>query len=613
MSAQPKGKAPYRPQGRRGVDALLAPLFALLVALGLPLLQSNAGFVTALDEALRDAGVRALASSQPEVRLTVVDIDEESLRRLGRWPWPRERLASLLESLRMDYGARGIGVDMVLPEAGEPGGDVRLAALGENGIVVLAHALDFVPRPAPVRQGVLARTPTESRGGMAATGWVANHEGLAGARCVGNIGFVPDGDGSLRRVPLLAQAGERGYASLSLAMLECGPRLRPLATDIPLGAWRIPYRRNVSAYTVVPAYRILEQSAPRSLIEGRWVLVGASALGLTDRVATPIHPALTGVIVHAEILTSLLDDQEGRARPIPGLKNWTLAWLGVSIGLLALGVPRLGVRGSLAATMGAMAAWIAIALAGLHWQFEVSPLAGLAGYGILLVVQLPQEWSRERRAARRLRQVFAHYVAPSVLDELLRQPSAISLEPVYRDITVMVADMEDYSGHTERSTLEEAGALTRDFLTCLTLPVMETGGTLDKYTGDGLVAFWGAPLDDQDHANHALDAAQRILAAVREMNAQRAQVSAPPLRARIGLASGRALVGDLGTAFRSTYTAVGDCINIASRLQEAAKGYPWDVLIGEATALAADRHSLVQADTIRIRGLRQTVTSYRLA
>lgn len=598
---------------RAGWAHVLALAGALLVGLGLALAPHRPNFILAVDEAIRDAGVRVLASSQPEDRLTVIDIDEESLRRLGRWPWPRERLATLLEMLQADYEAGTIGLDMVLPEEGDSAGDGRLAALGAQGVVVLAHALDFIERPTPVRQGVLAGIQSNTLASISATGWVANHQGLAQARCVGNIGFAPDPDGLLRRLPLRAQAGNTSYSTLSLALLECGATPVSALASAPSPGWRIPFRRSIDAYTVIPAYRVLEQTAPRSLIAGRKILVGASALGLADRVAAPIHPALTGVIVHAATLTSLLDFQEGKDQPLAELAGWAVAWLAGSLGLLALGMPWLGIRGGIAATSGAMAVWMVITLAGIRWQFEVSPLAGIGGYGALMLVLLPLEWGRERNAARRLRRVFAHYVAPSVLEELLRRPKAVSLEPVYREITVMVADMEDYSGHTERSTLEEAGALTRDFLTCLTLPVIETGGTLDKYTGDGLVAFWGAPLEDTAHANHALDAARQILAAVQSMNAQRTLAGAAPLRARIGLASGQALVGDLGTAFRSTYTAVGDCINIASRLQEAAKGYPWDVLIGESTALAASKHSLVKADTIRIRGLRQTVTSYRMA
>lgn len=173
--------------------------------------------------------------------------------------------------------------------------------------------------------------------------------------------------------------------------------------------------------------------------------------------------------------------------------------------------------------------------------------------------------------------------------------------------------MEGYSGHTERLSLEAAGELTRDFLSCLTEPIIRLEGTLDKYTGDGLVAFWGAPINDPQHANRALDAAQAILERMAEFNRQRADRGEMPIRARIGIESGRALVGDLGTPFRSTYTAVGDCINIASRLQEMGRNYPWDVLIGDATVALTTHHTLRPVATLPIRGLKQTVGVYRFA
>lgn len=609
MPSNVKSLNPWRGIARR--SQLLAIALALCFPLGWGLYPHPPAVLTALDEALRDAGVRLLLSAAPEQRIAVVDIDEKSLGLLGTWPWPRSVLASLLETLIAAYQVKGIGLDIVLPEPGEAVGDARLQALSIHGGVVLAHALDFVERSNPIQVGALAPGVSLERPTARSTGWIANHPGLAHALCTGNIGFRPDTDGLLRRLPLLTEASGRQFATLSAALLACHDQLPPLPTTDEDGYWRLSFNRAIEAYTVIPAHQVLAGTVPRDLLAGRWVLVGASALGLADRVATPIHPALTGVMVHASALSNLLDLKASNPSYI-NWSPWALGWLVISLIALGMGFPRLGIRGSLVASFGAIGVWGFVSLAGLKWHFEVSPLVGFGGYGTLLLVLLPSEWARERNAARRLRKVFAHYVAPSVLEELLKQPQAISLDPAYREITVMVADMEDYSGHTERSTLEEAGALTRDFLTCLTNPVMNTGGTLDKYTGDGLVAFWGAPLADKNHANHALDATLSILAAIEELNVARRAAGSAALRVRIGVASGKALVGDLGTALRSTYTAVGDCINIASRLQEAAKEYSWNVLIAESTTQAITKHSLEYADTIRIRGLRQPVACYRL-
>jgi adenylate cyclase len=194
-------------------------------------------------------------------------------------------------------------------------------------------------------------------------------------------------------------------------------------------------------------------------------------------------------------------------------------------------------------------------------------------------------------------------VARPVLDELLLTEEHDPLAPRHADISVLIADMQDYTRITAYSTLEEAASLTRDFLDCLTRPVLEFRGTLDKYTGDGMVAFWGAPLADPQHAERALDAALAIHAAVARYNEARSKRGDLPVRVRIGLASGRALVGDLGTTFRSTYTAVGDVINLASRLQQAARDLDCDIVASRALADSLSHRRFLPVGAVAVRGL----------
>lgn len=612
------------PGAARGVALGVGLAVALALGSALP----RPDFLANLDESLRDGAVRALAAPQPEDRLTVVDIDEHSIARIGPWPWPRGVLADLVEALIADYGARAVALDMVLPDAADADGDARLAALAAGGPLVLAAALDFVERPQPIRRGEVGRgldvaqadAPAAPR--RAATGWLANHGGVGLAACAGNIGYVPDPDGRVRRLPLLSEAGANAQAptlvpSLALALLHGCDAPATLALSALLAGggrdWRVPFGRRLEAYTVVPAGAILDGRAPHALVAGRYVLVGASALGLADRVASPLHASSSGVLVHAAALTALLDVQAdpaapARARRLAGLPG---AWLALS--LLALTV--LAARGSVWRAMGGFAlcglVWAGVVAACVRGGIAVAPLSGLAGYAVLAALLLPYEWGRQRSQARRLRRTFEHYVAKPVLDELLRHPELDSLSPAHREITVLVADMEGYSGHTERLSLAEAGELTRAFLDCLTEPTIRLQGTIDKYTGDGMVAFWGAPLADARHAEHALAAAREILARIDAFNRLRAARGEPPVRGRIGIESGRALVGDLGTRFRSTYTAVGDCINIASRLEQMGRDYPWDVLIGENCAALAHGQPLQPVATLRIRGLQRSVRVFR--
>jgi adenylate cyclase len=169
---------------------------------------------------------------------------------------------------------------------------------------------------------------------------------------------------------------------------------------------------------------------------------------------------------------------------------------------------------------------------------------------------------------------------------MLREGLDKPLTPRHAHITVLSADMQNYTGLTAGGTLQDSAELTKGFLQCITVPVLRHQGTLDKYTGDGLVAFWGAPLPEPDAPNRAIQAAIEMVQAVRQWNTERIAHGQPPARVRIGIESGHALVGDLGTRFRSTYTAVGNCINRASKIQSAAREQPHDILVGESAASA---------------------------
>ena len=202
------------------------------------------------------------------------------------------------------------------------------------------------------------------------------------------------------------------------------------------------------------------------------------------------------------------------------------------------------------------------------------------------MMMIPLEWWINQREQSNILKLFASYVAPAVLDQILREGIDHPLVPKYMNITVLSADMENYTGHTRQSSLSEAANLTREFLQCLTEPVLRLEGTLDKYTGDGMGAFWGAPIPIKDHTTRAIEAGRQVVYRVRLWNEGRAKQGLPPVRVRVGIETGSVLVGDLGTAFRSTYTAVGNCINLASKLQASARDKPTDLIIGPSAAAA---------------------------
>lgn len=609
----------------RHISALqwLIPGFALLLSCAVELDLYRPAFLIGAENGLRDWYIQNSASDQDEDRITVIDIDEKSLIEIGSWPWRRTQLADLVEILLSHYQARLVALDMVLPESADRPGDLRLAALAGNGPLVLAQALDLSWRPDSLNTGFLsgAVSPIEDQTELPeASGYIANHAGLATARCTGNIGIALDQDGQIRNLPLLTRYHSQVFPALPLALLICDyppDKRREFIDNLPLEGtpelWRIPFSRSLEAYTVIPAKQIFNLSAPEHLLSGRIILVGSSSMGLSDRVSTPLGTSVGGVMVHAEALSSLLDwEEHGIPQTLP-LSLASLFWALLTIAISWLTLKHTSALWSLLSMIVLLFCWLIIGsrlhlLAGNFFM-----LTPFVGWFAVTILQMPLEWWISQRESRRIYRTFSSYVAKPVLDELMRTDAKQALAPRYREVTVLIADMENYTGMTEQLSLPDAALLTTDFLDRLTQPVLARNGTLDKYTGDGLVAFWGAPLPIENHAQWALDAALDIVREVAIFNRERQLHGLPNTRVRIGIESGLAIVGDLGTPFRSTYTAVGDCINVASRLQEHAKTVDHDILIGGETAKLIQDPNLILLDAITLRGRQQTKYIYAIA
>lgn len=618
---------------------------AVLLTVGLQLAPASTGSWFA-SEWLRDRFLAMQASDASDNRILVVDIDEASLAEVGPWPWSRARLASLLENLTDPYQARGIALDLVLPETADAEGDLRLSMLAQHAPLVLAAAFDYdLSRVPPLRVGQIAAsmpshipdTPVTGlsprpaavtprmaslsapRTGIAAGGFIGNHAGFSQAQWIGNIGFIPDPDGVIRRLPLQTRFSGQLYPTLSLALLDCcaasSATTHPFGSTMPLSdaLWRIPYTRQWRAYTVVSAADILAERIPAAALRGRLVLVGSSSLGLADRVATPLAASTSGILVHAAALGAMLDIGTGRA---------PAAWPGAAIAIVftillaALAdytFPRLAAAFNVLLLALAALVWVAIAYLMAPHDAHVVLSAPLVSILFLLTVAVPFDWQVTQLKSRRLLGTLHQYVAKSVVDELLRSNLKDPLSPVEREVTTLIADMESYTHHVGSLPVQDAASLTRDFLDCLTRPVLAHAGTLDKYTGDGLVAFWGAPLPNANHADLALDAACEIVQEVRNFSRTREARGLPRLRVRIGIESGIAMAGDFGSAFRSIYTAVGDSVNVASRLEQLAREYPHDVIVGPGTASSVRRHALLSLGSVVLRGKDNPMALYALA
>lgn len=588
-------------------------IFLIAIATTLWIEWARPDLASKIDNSIRDVVLRIFADDSPENRISIVDINEASIATTGAWPWSRTTIATLIETLIERYNAKAIGIDIVFPEEADAEGDARLSALALHGPIIFSQVFDYADRVHKLNQGVPAGSETRTFGHtpVQAKGFIANHAGLSDARCVGNIGYIPDNDGKIRKIPLFTQFNEKEYPHLSYALIRCsGGQSTKLVTDRH-GFWRVPFMRSLSAYTVIPAHEVLAGGVSKELIDGRYVIVGSSSLSLGDRVSTPLAPLSSGMLVHASSLSSMLDLEEGKLRPLWSGRTLIFLWVLASFSIYLLVVLRGSAWGNAFSLLSFIVAWVVFSVWGIINQATWSVTGPIAGYLVLFFFGIPHEWRRLQVREKRLIETFSHYVAKSVLDEILRSNSSHSLEPQLLDVTVLVADMENYTATTSALSLDDAAALTKVFLDRLTHPVLETDGTLDKYTGDGLVAFWGAPLPCPDQADRAIDAAEKMQAMIELLNAARTKQGAAPLRARIGIESGTALVGDLGTDFRSTYTAVGDCINFASRLQEAARDLPSSIVIGPQAKALLERHATASMGKITLRGVSRPIEVFR--
>lgn len=572
-----------------------------------------------LDEGFRDVFLRLNASPVAEDRLAIIDINEDSIQRLGPWPWPRGRIADILEILISDYEAKAVALDMIFPEPSQddPLGEARLASLLQYGPVAIAQVLDYAQREEPHAQGTLIPPPApmtaRSAHARPAYGYIANHAGLAHSRCAGNIGFKPDPDGVLRRIPLFSEFGQSSYPHLALSLLTCTSSYAlEQFLSLPNSGWRLPFRHAPDAFTVIPAADLLQGPLDQSLIRDRYVLVGSSSLSLGDRVSTPLSPIVPGVLLHAEAASALLDMAEGLLAPPRNGRVLLLVWSVLSLPLAMFLVARWPAWRSVVLLISLAGIWLLVSFLLLRQQIHLSITPPLWGYFCLLLLAVPHEWHQSQRQFQKVTETLSHYVARPVLDELLRRGITHSLEPSLREITVLIADMASYTQTTTALPLAGAANLTKAVLDCLTGPVLSQGGTLDRYSGDGLIAFWGAPLDCPQQADRAVQAALEMFRAIDRFNLAWTAEGHTPVRIRIGIESGQALVGDLGTPFRSTYTAVGDCINFASRLEAAARDLPSPLIIGPVANSKLTQFQTYAVTSLRVRGTERVLEVFSI-
>jgi adenylate cyclase len=585
--------------------------------------------------------------SQAPVR--VVAIDEESLAAFGQWPWPRTRLAELTNRL-VALGASAIAFDYIFAETDRTSVESVLALVPNESVRRdLSRTLAKTPTndqtfarsiaAAPVILGMaLANSgkPVEApqKAGFVTAGddpapFLPNFSTIVApislfaqpARGLGATNWLPDRDQVVRRV-LLFGAGPFGLVpSLALEALRIAQNettyvirssnasgetafgRRTGVNAVKVGAFEIPTGPNgevrpryspASSARNISAAAVLGGRVDRSDVEGRIIFVGEKAAGLGDIRATPLDPSVAGVDIHAQIVESLVSGSL-LSRP-----DWAfgLEFLGALLFFICVGVLLLRASPLLSAIVAA--AMVAALFGGSFYLFEehgllLDPAFPAVAIVLSYLVSASTLWRFEQAAKRHVYQAFGKFVAPAVVDHLAEHPERLVLGGETRELTVLFCDLRDFAGLSEGMSAQELTRFMNDYLTPMTDTILAHEGTIDKYMGDAILAFWNAPLDVAAHPTKALEAALTMRAELAVLNEARAAQARESGRVRgpvamgVGLALGPCSVGNMGSVRRFDYSILGDTVNLASRLEGAAKSLRTDIVVaGELRDAAPD-------------------------
>jgi adenylate cyclase len=654
---------------RKRLAALLPAL--LLLGAMLALRAADPPPLQGLRAAVFDEYQRIAPRAWADAGIRIVDIDEESLARFGQWPWPRTVVAQLAQRLS-DMGAAAIAFDVVFaePDRTSPRAILPLWSTNAEDPALMALAARIQDHDEALRDALRA-TPsvlgfalsgerTELRTivpkwGLALAGpdprpFLPAYRGATlnlpvleiASKGLGSFTTGFDSSGIVREVPMMFRlvdaspiAQREIFPSLAAEALrvaqdattyilrsvgasgQSGLGAETGLVDVKIGAFTVPtdshgrvrlYDTGPVPARMEPAWRVLLGELPEDAVDGRIVFIGTSAPGLRDLRATPLNPVAAGVEVHAQIAEQIVTETF-LDRP-----DWADG--AEFVGLAAFSLVLLAFLAFERAMLGALAllGGLALAFAGSWYAFAAhrmlfDPVYPALAAVALYMVQTLVAFLRSEAERRQVRGAFGRYLAPALVEQLARDPGKLALGGEMKPITLMFMDIR---GFTPISEQFDAHGLTRflnRFLTRMTACVLESGGTVDKYMGDAIMAFWNAPVDVADHPRKAIEAALAMLAGARAFDAQwRAERAAEglghvPVRIGIGLNTGICCVGNMGAEQRFDYSAIGDDVNLCSRLEGQSKSYGLSLLVAESTAAAcAGAFALLEIDLLRVKG-----------
>jgi len=606
------------------------------------------------------------------VPVRIIDIDDESLARLGQWPWSRIQIAEMVDRL-IAAKVSTIAFDIVFAEPDRisalemttlwpelnsvPGLKEKVAdltdpdtlfgtALGKANAVT---GFSFVTEANQARPQIKAGfafagdNPTRYlpnlRGAVVNLPQISEH-----AAGNGSFNMFAETDGIIRRVPLIFRSAENLYPSLSLEALrvaqgastyiikaagasgetsfgehtglssiKVGQFVTP--TDSQGRVWLYDMPRVEARW--LPAWKVFTGDYDPALLEGNIVFIGTSAAGLKDIRTTALNPIKGGVAVHAQLVEQiLLQDFLTRPDWAPGAELLYLIVLGM---ILILLMPRVGAAWcaiiGLLALMGVLASsWYAFTA---H-RLLVDPVLPSAACLLIYLAASLLNFLRTESEKRHIRHAFSHYMSPAMVKKLAENPAHLKLGGEMRNMTLLFADIRGFTSISEQFEAEELTSFINCFLTPMTGIILERSGTIDKYMGDCIMAFWNAPLDDPNHANNACEAALVMRDLIAPWNEERRKEfeakgkTYPAINIGIGLNTGDCCVGNMGSDQRFDYSVLGDDVNLASRLEGQSKTYGVNIVIGRNTYEQASTYAAIELDLLRVKGKLQPVHIYTL-
>ena len=606
-------------------------------------------------------------------RIVILDIDEKSLGEIGRWPWGRNVMAEVVRKLFDLHGIAVLGFDVVWAERDTSSGIDTLDALAANDLrqvagfqevykglrprldndllfaesmkgrpVVLGYYFNSEDRavkanaiPAPVLpKGTFAGRNISFDEWKGFTGNLPIY--MQNAAAAGHFNPRVDFDGVSRRVPMILEFEGAYYEALSLAMvrvilgmpsvepgwapgtfmnrgysglewLKVGPIRIPVDESV---STLIPYRGKKFSFPYVSLADVIKDRVKPGDLKGKIALLGTSAPGLFDLRSTPVDSVYPGVEIHANLIAGMLD-QSLKAKPafMLGAEVILLVIGGVALAIL---IPMLSALWATVVATGGLLLIVGLNFAVWMKGDMVLPLAASVLMILALyVMNMAYGYFVESRSKRQFAELFGQYVPPELVDKMAEDPGKYNMEPRSAELTILFADVRGFTSISEALTPEELREYINEYLTEMSAIIRSKyRGTLDKYIGDAIMAFWGAPVDDAQHARNGVLAALEMQKACSALNAKFAARGWPTLKIGVGVNSGTVRVGDMGSRVRRAYTAMGDAVNVASRLEGRTKGYGVGVLVGEATRELVKDVVFREVDRIKVKGKDEALTVY---